>query len=201
MRYKDVYERLNGREPTVEQTLKFERLVTTLETTPGDAMLSILVALDHYETLYNRIPAHIKVATQSAAISAAHAAKAEVSGAVAALLPTVTAAISDSAAEAVRRVTLGKSVVQMWLAINILGIMFAAGWMGGSGILAALQSGTIQMGEFWGLTVAGIGVGSAMPALLILALYSKPGHWMLYVATAMATSLALILACKILGII
>lgn len=201
MRYKDVFERLNGREPTVEQTLKFERLVATLETTPGDAMLSVLVALDHYETLYNRIPARIKDATQSAAISAAHAAQAEVSGAVAALIPTVTAAISDSVAEAVRRVTLGKSVVQMWLAIIVLGIMFAAGWMGGSGILAALQSGTIRMSEFWGLTVAGIGVGSATPALLILALYSKPGHWIIYVATALATSLSAILVCKILGII
>ena len=172
-----------------------------METTPGDAMLSILVALDHYETLYNRIPARIKDATQSAAINAAHAAQAEVTSAVAALLPTVAAEVSNSAAEAVRRVTLGKSVIQMWLAIIMLGIMFTTGWIGGSGILAALQSGTIQMGEFWGLTVAGIGVGSATPALLILALYSKPGHWMLYVATAMATSLALILACKILGII
>jgi hypothetical protein len=200
VRYKDVFERLNGREPTVEQTLKFERLVATLETTPGDAMLSVLVALDHYETLYNRIPARIKDATQSAAISAADAAQAEVSGAVAALLPTITAAISDSAAEAVRRITLGKSVVQMWMAIVMLGIMFAAGWMGGSGILAGLQSGSIRMGEFWGITVAGIGVGSATPALLILALYSTPGHWIIYVATALATSLSAILACKILGV-
>ena len=200
MRYKEVYERLNGREPTVEQTLKFERLVTTLETTPGDALLSILVALDHYETLYSQIPARIKDATQSAAISAALAAQAEVSGAVAALLPTVAAAVSSSAAEAVRCVTLGKSVVQMWLAIILLGIMFAAGWMGGSGLLAGLQNGTIQMGDFWQLTVAGIGVGSAIPALLILALYSKSGDWMVYLATALAMSLAALLACKIVGV-
>lgn len=200
MRYREVYERLNGQEPTTEQTLRFERLVTTLETTAGDAMLSILVALDHYETLYSQIPARIKDATQSAAISAAHSAQAQVASAVAALLPTVAAAVSDSAADAVQRVTLGKSVVQMWLAIITLGIMFATGWMGGSGLLAGLQSGAIQIGEFWQLTVAGIGIGSATPALLIIALYAKPGHWVVYLATALATSLSALLACKILGI-
>lgn len=59
MRFKEVYKRLNGREATTEQVLKFERLVASLETTPGDAMLSVLVALDHYENLYSDIPAKI----------------------------------------------------------------------------------------------------------------------------------------------
>lgn len=59
MRFKEVYERLNGREATTEQVLKFERLVASLETTPSDAMLAVLVALDHYENLYSGIPAKI----------------------------------------------------------------------------------------------------------------------------------------------
>jgi hypothetical protein len=59
MRFKEVYKRLNGREATTEQVLKFERLVASLETTPGDAMLAILVALDYYENLYSDIPAKI----------------------------------------------------------------------------------------------------------------------------------------------
>lgn len=63
MRFKEVYKRLNGREATTEQVLKFERLVATLETTPGDAMLSVLVALDHYENLYSNIPAKINAST------------------------------------------------------------------------------------------------------------------------------------------
>lgn len=63
MRFKEVYKRLNGREATTEQVLKFERLVATLETTPGDAMLSVLVALDHYENLYSDIPSKINAST------------------------------------------------------------------------------------------------------------------------------------------
>ena len=63
MRFKEVYKRLNGREATTEQVLKFERLVASLETTPGDAMLSVLVALDHYENLYSDIPAKINAST------------------------------------------------------------------------------------------------------------------------------------------
>lgn len=68
MRFKEVYKRLNGREATTEQVLKFERLVASLETTPGDAMLSVLVALDHYENLYSDIPA--KISASSAAVLA-----------------------------------------------------------------------------------------------------------------------------------
>ena len=59
MRFQEVFKRLNGREATAEDVLKFERLTTALETTPGDAMLAVLVALDHYETLYGTIPKRI----------------------------------------------------------------------------------------------------------------------------------------------
>ncbi len=65
MRFKEVYKRLNGSEATTEQVLKFERLVASLETTPGDAMLAVLVALDHYENLYSDIPAKINASTAS----------------------------------------------------------------------------------------------------------------------------------------
>lgn len=68
MKFQEVYKQLNGREATTEQVLKFERLVTSLETTPGDAMLSVLVALDHYENLYSCIPA--KISKSSAAVLA-----------------------------------------------------------------------------------------------------------------------------------
>lgn len=63
MQFKEVYKNLNGREATTEQVLKFERLVASLQTTPGDAMLSVLVALDYYENLYSDIPAKINAST------------------------------------------------------------------------------------------------------------------------------------------
>ena len=59
MKFQEVFKRLNGRDAGAEDVLKFERLTTALETTPNDAMLAVLVALDHYETLYRTIPAKI----------------------------------------------------------------------------------------------------------------------------------------------
>lgn len=59
MRFKEVYKRINGREATTEEVLNFERLVASLETTQNDAMLAVLVALDHYQNLYSNIPAQI----------------------------------------------------------------------------------------------------------------------------------------------
>ncbi len=93
MGFKDVYQGLNWREPTTEQVLKFERLVSTLETTPGDAMLAVLVALDHYENLYAAIPEKINesiektltelnLAAKKQAVKAFVTAKADMSKAV-----------------------------------------------------------------------------------------------------------------------
>lgn len=65
MKFEDVYKRLNGREATTEQVLKFERLVASLETTPGDALLAVLVALDHYQNLYSEIPEKINASAVS----------------------------------------------------------------------------------------------------------------------------------------
>lgn len=66
MRFQEVFKRLNGREAAPEDVLKFERLVATLETTPNDAMLAVLVALDHYQKLYEKVPKEITEATRVA---------------------------------------------------------------------------------------------------------------------------------------
>lgn len=59
MNFRETYQQLNGKEPTADDVLRFERLVTALETTPNDALLAVLVALDHYQMLYAAIPAMI----------------------------------------------------------------------------------------------------------------------------------------------
>jgi len=59
MKFQEVFKRLNAREATAEDVLRFERLTAVLETTPGDALLAVLVALDHYEMLYREIPKKI----------------------------------------------------------------------------------------------------------------------------------------------
>ena len=69
MRFKEVFKGLNGREATTEDVLQFERLTNVLETTSGDAMLAVFVALDHYITLYEKIPAKIRKEATDALIS------------------------------------------------------------------------------------------------------------------------------------
>lgn len=200
MRYQDVFRTLNGRDATAEQTLKFERLVTTLETTPGDALLSVLVALDHYETLYSEIPGRIKTAAESAATSAAQVAQAELTHAVALLIPTVKKAVSDSASNTVRRISLGQSCIELWLATLVLGVMFALGWFYGSGLLSSVQHGSVKMVEFWRLTGAGLGAGFAVPATLIFAAFARDDHWSMYASIAAATLLPALLFLRVLGL-
>lgn len=82
MRFQEVFKRLNGREATAEDILKFERLTATLETTPSDSMLAILVALDHYETLYEAIPKRIKDTTENTLLNFKQAANAQATASI-----------------------------------------------------------------------------------------------------------------------
>lgn len=110
MRFKEVYKRLNGREATTEQVLKFERLVASLETTSSDAMLSVLVALDHYENLYSEIPQKINVAVEKSLIEFNGAAKNQ---AVAALA-SAKADLSDAVNTVAQQVASDVSQKQKW---------------------------------------------------------------------------------------
>lgn len=59
MNFQEVFKQLNGRSATTDDVNRFERMTAALETSPGDALLAVLVALDHYETLYTAIPEKI----------------------------------------------------------------------------------------------------------------------------------------------
>ncbi len=110
MQFKDVYQGLNGREPTAEQVLKFERLVSTLETTPGDAMLAVLVALDHYENLYAAIPEKISGSIEKTLTGLNCAAKKQAIRALA----TAKADMSKAVAQAANQVASDVSKKQKW---------------------------------------------------------------------------------------
>ncbi len=77
MKFQEVFKRLNAREATAEDVLRFERLTSALETTPGDAMLAVLVALDHYETLYREIPKKIAETATDALVNFKRSADAQ----------------------------------------------------------------------------------------------------------------------------
>lgn len=168
MKFQEVFKRLNGREATTEDILKFERLTTTLETTPGDAMLAVLVALDHYERLYAGIPASIQDAAQKAASGAAQQAQAEVNKAVAALVPTVEKAVSAGARSAIVRENLGKSAITLGLAGLVVGLIFGVGLLYGARIFAGAESGHLTWPDFWNEVGWSLGLGAAVPGMFLL---------------------------------
>jgi hypothetical protein len=110
MRFKEVFKRLNGREAVAEDVLKFERLTTALETTPGDAMLAVLVALDHYETLYGTIPAKITATATDTLSSFKRSADAQAAASIAEAKADLAKAVSEVAV----KVAHNTSAKQMW---------------------------------------------------------------------------------------
>ena len=125
MKFQEVFRELNGRDAKPDDVLRFERLTATLETTPGDALLSVLVALDHYETLYASIPEKIEEATNVAAKNAETQAAASVNKA--------TAKLVADASKTIQRAV----IVREWRNILIAlaaSIVVAAGTLVGFGI-------------------------------------------------------------------
>ncbi len=167
MRFKDVFEKINGRAPTTEEILKFERLTTALETAPNDALLAVLVALDHYERLYSKIPATIKQSAESAAKGAAEQAQAEVEKAVASLVPAVESAVSHAASSAVQRVQFGRSMFTIWLGTVAMALAVGFGWVLGSKIFTSAATGHITWTQFFSQSGFGIGLGSIVPGLFL----------------------------------
>ncbi|ABM40234.1 hypothetical protein [Polaromonas naphthalenivorans] len=75
MKFAKAFETLNGRPPETADIRRFQTLTNALETTPEDAILSIFVACDHYEMMYEKIPAQIIEALRVAVETANRAAK------------------------------------------------------------------------------------------------------------------------------
>lgn len=81
MKFAKAFETLNGRPPETADIRRFQTLTNALETTPEDAILSIFVACDHYEMLYEKIPGLVNEAINNAVAGAERAANLVVSDA------------------------------------------------------------------------------------------------------------------------
>lgn len=100
MKFSKAFESLNGRPPETADIRRFQTLTNVLETTPEDAILSIFVALDHYEKLYEKIPAQI-IETLRVAVEAADGAAKKVvsdaSGKVQTIVATSLVPLAEAA--------------------------------------------------------------------------------------------------------
>lgn len=110
MTFQDVFKRIHGREPKTEEILKFERLTTALETAPNDALLAVLVALDHYENLYAKIPGKITETVSKTLIDFRASADIEAAASIAEAKADLAKAVSEAAVKVARN-TAAK---QMW---------------------------------------------------------------------------------------
>lgn len=193
----DSFAKLLGRQPTDRERQELYRVREALGLKNNDALWLVLMALQHYQSLYAGIPASIKDAAQRAAGSAAGQAQAEVSKAVAALVPTVETAVGKAATAAVNRalnrVQLGRTLVSAWLAMIALGIAFGLGWLFGGHVFVSAQTGSLKWAAFWQSTGWGIGVGLAAPAFLLVGLFVKDDYGGSGVIGWSATIVALVL--------
>lgn len=166
------FTKLLGRQPTDADRQQLYRVRDALQLKDNDALWLVLMALQHYQTLYAGIPDSISEAARAAAGSSAAQAQSEISTAVAALVPTVESAVGKAAAGAVNhalnRVQLGRSVFTAWLAMIVLGVAFGLGWLSGANVWWWLHDGTLSAYAFWNYTGFGIGIGIAAPVFLIL---------------------------------
>ena len=113
MRFVEVFEGLNKRKPTTQEKLNFERLVTTLETTPNDAILSVLVAFEHYKTLYETIPNKINGVVTDTLKSVNEAAKEQAKLAVAETQKELAKSVADATVKVAKSVAHGQTAAMI----------------------------------------------------------------------------------------
>lgn len=143
MTFQDVFKRIHGREPKTEEILKFERLTTALETAPNDALLAVLVALDHYENLYAKIPGKITETVSKTLIDFRASADIEAAASIAEAKADLAKAVSEAAVKVARN-TATRNMMQ-WVVICVI-VVFASfdlfGWyMHSSGKDSGYQAG------------------------------------------------------------
>jgi hypothetical protein len=131
----ESFERLLGRQATDEERQRLHRVRDALGLRGNDALWLVLVALEHYRTLYERVPGEIATATQAAVSEVTAAATSAASAAAKTAAQEAKVALSRAAADAAATAARGatrKQLVQWCLATVLVVATLAggAGWWG-----------------------------------------------------------------------
>lgn len=177
MKFQEAFRNLNGRDAQHSEILEFERIVTTLETTPNDSFLAVIVALDHYKTLYGEIPGKIQAASVTALNGFKDTADVIANAAMAKTQETLTKAVVKASVEAANNTATAKAKVEVlrWRTVSgVVGVVGAAAmfWFGHSiGYDRAVQATTDQKAAAsWAATEQGqlafkLAMGGALDGL------------------------------------
>lgn len=110
MRFEQTFKELNGCDATAADVLRFERLCNALGTTPNDALLAVLVALDYYQNMYEKMPEKIRKESESTLASFKLAAEKTASAA----FKTSEAAHADALVQLADKVAVQASTKSMF---------------------------------------------------------------------------------------
>lgn len=125
MKFQEAFRNLNGRDAQHSEILEFERIVTTLETTPNDSFLAVIVALDHYKTLYGEIPGKIQAASVTTLNGFKDAADVIANAAMAKTQETLTKAVVKASVEAANNTATEKAKVEVFKWRIVAGVVAA----------------------------------------------------------------------------
>jgi len=133
--------------------------------------------------------------------AAAANAQAAINTAVAGLVPSVKEAVADAARGKIKEIKFAENMANVWFIGFLFGLVFLAGWLGGSRVFASVQSDHSTWAGFWRATQWGIGTGLLAPVLILIGLGlsdSRPATgWTLLGAGG---GLVLFLFAKLIGI-
>ena len=113
----DAFEKLLGRQATDAERRRLYRVRDALGLRSNDAIWLILIALEHYSGLYDRIPGRIEAAIAEALTEFGAAADAQAEASTAGAQRALVRAVADSAAQVARNAA--RANVQRSLAIAI----------------------------------------------------------------------------------
>ena len=142
------FTKMLGRQATDKERQDLYRVKDALDLKPDDPLWLILLALQYHHSLYEKIPAEIDAASKEAAKTAVMRAQAQVSQAVAQLVPTVQAGVEKAAVEAVRRIEIKDWVGSMFLGAIMLAAILVIGMTLGHAISASAAASDLPPWTF-----------------------------------------------------
>jgi len=125
----DAFTRLLGCQPTDEDRQALYRARDALRLKSTDAVWYLLMALQHYETLYKRIPNQIADAARDVTRAARATAEAEAKAAMADTQKTLATAVHRAAVESARHAAGARLFKWVSLAVSIVAVsLVVVGW-------------------------------------------------------------------------
>jgi hypothetical protein len=186
----DSFAKLIGCTPTDRERQNLYRVRDALNAKPTDSMWMVLMALEHYETLYEEIPGKIGAAAREVVASVRSAAEAEAAAARAETAKALMRAVHEAAVKSTRQAA--GAYLAKWGSISV-GAVAVAG--------ALLCWGAFRHGETAGLAVGGDMARRQCGALMAASSWANTPEGQLAYALAKAGGLADVGRCSGRGMV